>query len=629
MAEHKSVSGAFPTLADSQICLDEEHHVDERKDDEMRFDSQVWDISATLNDVSSLAKYHTNSEDSSSSEAHLQETMSEDEDIVEYEETGSDGEDSLGIHGVESYEDFNDDEHTSGIFTEDGSNGEGPLLWRLNPKNSWSDWKIIVTEQGDHYDPNGTHSTTYHVHKALLASGPRRSRYFRRMFRTKQVAADTESENNSCELHLPYLSARAFPLFLDLIYDQSIRVDHKDAHISQHAVAILHLAEAYQVTDLVKEIKAHFIPQIDLEQACPYYRDAVAYEPPIHPFLNHILRVCTADVRCLGPTSALLRAMEPEFLLSIFETERRRWQQGVITGTKALHISRHLSTLIVGYVAFCEVEELSLPDRMLEMLTRSEYIPSIDFEVVLEWSRMVVPRIKRLIGSGEEAPVEGDPALNIQLRCLASIKENVDKVNLLDSSGSEYRAFLKSLPPDFAVDASLELTRLRQKGQVESVQTKYQALSECHAALEERAKHGDLERLTLRAERDELAHTLNRFELVVPTGGGGRKPASSLLKKMAVISNVPVDVPPGVNLPLTAEAGGTYHWRINDRPLFLMTLSAPMNSLKSSTQTISLRKNMSTNSSTLSSGGSDRSAATVKTSLNCLCSGPDPDMLPS
>jgi len=471
------------------------------------------------------------------------------------------------------------------ICTDDGSTAEGPLLWRMDPKNSWSDWKVVVTEE------DGTHPTTYHVHKALLASGPRRSRYFRRLFRTDEVADPSSTkQKRTCEIRLSHLSALAFPLFLDLIYDQSIRVDHNDAGIRKHAVALYQLADTYQVGDLLKEIRSQFIPKIGLDEACPYYQDSVMFHPPVRAFLDHILNICTSNVLRLDPTSPLLRAMEPDFLLAILETERRRRETRVTAGAEALHISRHLSTLIVGYVAHCDVEGIPLPDRMLEVLTRTEYIPSIDFHVVLEWSRMVVPKIMRMHAKSDEPVTASDPALNIQLRCLESIKGNIGKVDLEDSS-SEYRDFLKSLPADIAVDAALELTMLRQMVQQDMMKTKYEGLLERNAVLEKNFCQNSADLQTLQRERDGMVKDMGRFELVSPSVG-----KKSSLKK---VPNTPsaLMIPKGVKIS-SAENG---HLQVNGRPVFLLRPRSPASASTPSSSPPSTPKSKNNNSPTRNS----------------------------
>jgi len=464
-----------------------------------------------------------------------------DRDDSEYHHEDDDENDSLGMKGVEDV----DDTKASVCTEDDISTAEGPLLWRMDPKNSWSDWTIVVVTN----EQDG--QTLYHVHKALLASGPRRSRYFRRLFRTDEIATDQASKK--CQIELPLLSARAFPLFLDLIYDQGLSVHHTDQGIKRHVVALYQLADTFQVSDLLREIRSHFIPKIDLSDACRYYQDAVAFDPPVQSFLDHIMKVCTTNVLAIQPSSPLLKTLEPDFLMGILETERRRRETRVTAGAEALHVSRHLSKLIVSYVAHLEAEHMSLDDRTLELLTRNEYIPSIDFGVVLDWSQIVIPKIRQEIP--EELPPSKDAALNLQLRCLESIKGNIDKVDL-DDPDSEYRDFLKSLPAETAVDAVLELTSLRQRAQQDLMETKYERLWKRNAELESAQRENAAEIQTLTVERDECRRELGRFELVSPAVG-----KKSSLKK---VTAAPENVPRGVR---AAEGS---HLQCGGRPLFTL-----------------------------------------------------------
>ena len=586
----RSAFGAFPSLGASHPFAEQEDAGQDEvgETSPVTFESSPTSSSGNpfANTTNTSTSYFNSGEESSWSEGIAEDRQNEeveyeDEEVLEVIDSDHEEEDNLGLKGVESYEEYEEDvENVASICTDDGSTAEGPLLWRMDPKNSWSDWKIVVTEE------DGSHPITYHVHKALLASGPRRSRYFRRRIRTDEVAADpastTPHNKRSCEIKLSHLSANAFPLFLDLVYDQSIRVDHGDAGIRKHAVALYQLADTYQVGDLLKEIRSQFIPKIGLDDACPYYQDSVMFHPPVRAFLDHILSICTSNVLRLHPTSPLLRAMEPDFLLAILETERRRRE--TTAGAEALHISRHLSTLIVGYVAYCDVEDIPLSDRMLEVLTRTEYIPSIDFHVVLEWSRMVVPKIMRMHSNSDEPVTTADPALNIQLRCLESIKGNISKVDLEDS-GSEYREFLKSLPADIAVDAALELTMLRQKVQQDMMKSKYESLLERNASLEKHFRQNSADLQALQRERDGLAKDLGRFELVLPSAG-----KKSSLKK---VPSTPSLVPKGVKIS-SAENG---HLQVNGRPLFLLRPRSPASASSSTVSTPKSSNNSPTRNS--------------------------------
>jgi BTB/POZ domain len=110
------------------------------------------------------------------------------------------------------------------------------LLWRHEEEDSLSDWTIHVRstqpstaaavglaattaagsaakphEQG--HQANNAVVKTYHVHKYVLATGPRRSEYFVRLFRH----GFAESHNSTSRIELDEIAAKAFPVLLDFL----------------------------------------------------------------------------------------------------------------------------------------------------------------------------------------------------------------------------------------------------------------------------------------------------------------------------------------------------------------------------------------------------------------------------
>jgi hypothetical protein len=82
---------------------------------------------------------------------------------------------------------------------------EPPFIpsWRLDPRTSFSDWTVVIEEEG------GT-STTYHVHKYFLAGWTHKSDYFSKMIRSGRA--------ESVKISLPRLAALAFIVMLDFMY---------------------------------------------------------------------------------------------------------------------------------------------------------------------------------------------------------------------------------------------------------------------------------------------------------------------------------------------------------------------------------------------------------------------------
>ena len=85
------------------------------------------------------------------------------------------------------------------------------LSWRQNPSESFSDWTIEVIEE-DKANPGATSErAVYHVHRRVLAVGPKKSEYFAKIFKSNSSA-------NRTELRLTKRQAAVFPIALDYIY---------------------------------------------------------------------------------------------------------------------------------------------------------------------------------------------------------------------------------------------------------------------------------------------------------------------------------------------------------------------------------------------------------------------------
>jgi hypothetical protein len=114
------------------------------------------------------------------------------------------------------------------------------LLWRQDPEENYSDWTLLISYETT--DENEKESTTktdeYHLHKATLAVGLRKSEYFARLF--KAGGRFAESSSNTSRISLTKLEAKAFPHLLDYLYS----VD-ADLEISTETATALHHLGGY------------------------------------------------------------------------------------------------------------------------------------------------------------------------------------------------------------------------------------------------------------------------------------------------------------------------------------------------------------------------------------------------
>lgn len=113
-----------------------------------------------------------------------------------------------------------------------------PLCWRSDPKSSFSDWQIRLV--------HGTDEWIYHVHKCVLACGPRGSHYFSRIFQNDGFAESQEQQSTIEMEHKE--AALAFELMLDFMYyNDPIVGDLSDV---KSLVALHHLGEYFSVSAL-------------------------------------------------------------------------------------------------------------------------------------------------------------------------------------------------------------------------------------------------------------------------------------------------------------------------------------------------------------------------------------------
>ena len=130
MVERQSAFGAFPALTSNHPFAEQDD--DRAEGGHVTFESTGPFASATNN---SSTVFFNSGEESSWSEGVVEDRQNEEVDYVEelIDESDEEKLDDLGIKGVESYEE--DADHLASVCTDDGSTAEGPLLWRMDPKN--------------------------------------------------------------------------------------------------------------------------------------------------------------------------------------------------------------------------------------------------------------------------------------------------------------------------------------------------------------------------------------------------------------------------------------------------------------------------------------------------------------
>ena len=162
------------------------------------------------------------------------------------------------------------------------------LLWRQDPESSFSDWTIEVSYQQQAKkkkargsaasNTNNTMKTDiYHVHKANLASGPRRSEYFVKLFQDGGRFA--ESSQKTSRIELDEIAAKVFPQLLDYVYSVEAPLEIS----TESATALYHLGGYFEMRRLRWEAKQFWQKDMTSANCGMYYEHSQSLLDAYHP----------------------------------------------------------------------------------------------------------------------------------------------------------------------------------------------------------------------------------------------------------------------------------------------------------------------------------------------------------
>jgi len=268
----------------------------------------------------------------------------------------------------ESVENNNDDD---GLFDFDddfkdesgASDKEDLLTWRLDPSESLSDWTIVVRTRGD--DPDNRKVDTYHVHKNILAVGPRRSEYFANVFR--QARKDNppgETAGATSEVELGAAAAKVVPNFLDFMYSTEGGLDIS----TESATGLRHLAQLFGVRVLHKKVMDFIQKDLSLATCTTYYRDVCLLRD--EKLLLTIAKYCSRNIMKIEPNFPLVEAMDAYFFAKVMSSPQ--------VGTKEKKY--HCSVLLADY---CRKKRDVLDDKQFLMLCDEKVLPLVHHSAAL------------------------------------------------------------------------------------------------------------------------------------------------------------------------------------------------------------------------------------------------------
>jgi hypothetical protein len=231
---------------------------------------------------------------------------------------------------------------------------EDQLTWRLDPEESLSDWTVILTNK-----LNGE-VKPYHLHKNILAVGPRKCDYFVGVFKSNRTQG---AASNKTEMGLEAPAFDCFPHFLDYVYST-----HELELTTETATALRHLAKCFGLKIMFKQATEFLLKDIALSNILTYYKHSVILldEKITAMVARHLAR----NIMKIEVSGEVVKAVDPEFLLRVLSAPE--------IDTKNKHY--HVSLLLAEY---CKLNKERMDAAIFLKLIDEKILPVIDHTVGL------------------------------------------------------------------------------------------------------------------------------------------------------------------------------------------------------------------------------------------------------
>jgi len=230
-----------------------------------------------------------------------------------------------------------------------------PLSWRLDNSDSLSDWTIVIVRKSD-----ASNTVTYHVHKNILAIGPRKSEYFTRLFKIDKGVS--ESTTSTSTITLEDSAVDAFPIMLDYMY---FLIDNVEDDSTVEATALRYLSRYFIIRKLYEHITEFIQEDLRPETATTYLLEADIYRDE-----KIAMAACALCAHCL-------KDIARENVTSLTELSPRLFQS-IVTADELKCDSAALSIIVVGHLEYYSDD---VNTDFLNALTSSKFMPIISSKV--------------------------------------------------------------------------------------------------------------------------------------------------------------------------------------------------------------------------------------------------------
>lgn len=333
-------------------------------------------------------------------------------------------------------------------------------MWRGDPAETFSDWTIEIvsksvagtTEEGEDDKKEvpkeeGANFVkedvqTYHVHRAILAYGPRKSEYFVKLYRNS--GNFWEFKTRTSRIEMEPLAAKAFPRLLDYLYKYS---DKLDVDI-ETATALNFMGEYFEMMTLCSQSEAFCQSHICFENVVIFYEHSLIFHN--ETVLGIVLKYLASNITNLCPDSPILHQLRAEHLNGIFD----------LADSEKPHISDHLSKLLASFGAF---GAQTLDVDVFRDISNEGKMPSVAARVALQLCELEDTILQDASGTVSSGAPESDykeaqvlDLSSLQKRCGTSLAETWQTLDFLNADNL---TLLKNRRPQFLVDLLTKTTK--------------------------------------------------------------------------------------------------------------------------------------------------------------------------
>jgi hypothetical protein len=285
---------------------------------------------------------------------------------------------------------FAADGDEDGISKRTSSGADAALSWRGDPRETYSDWTIVVTT-GDTAAATASdfvEEKTYHVHKSILSVGPRSSKYFAKLFHEQQY-----HPSQTTKIELDEQDAACFPLMLDFMYntasaaadlrdDESLSLVVGEDFTTVNAVSLRHLARVFDCEGLMRAVNKFIQVDLSLMTGPVYLAQAYMYQD--ERLVESAKRLCVEHFAQLD-TRHIIRLPLPLFTSLIHSVVDATCTDMSFTKESEEALSYQLSHVVSQYF---EKHPQELTIQLLLELTDEAIMPKIASEPAIAFTAL-------------------------------------------------------------------------------------------------------------------------------------------------------------------------------------------------------------------------------------------------